>query len=142
MELAPEVSQMMRGRPAAKVWLVTCTPGEVASFDDLAQRAGLEPLGRAWLEVDAERARQILIALLHKDLAYKGEVMTKNRAEWLAGEFVGSFGKDDVRFATNTADMPDTFPFAWEPATEFTFDAGVAVMGKAGAGVFWVADED
>lgn len=30
----------------------------------------------------------------------------------------------------------------WTPATEFTFDAGIAVMGEAGSGVYWLADED
>lgn len=133
---------MMRERPAAKVWLLTCAPGEVADFDDLAERAGLKLLGRAWVEVDAARAKRILVALLHKDLAYKSEVMTEHRADWLANEFLGTFGKYDVRFATNTLDVPDTFPFVWEPATEFTFDSGVAVIGEPGAGVYWVADED
>jgi hypothetical protein len=33
-------------------------------------------------------------------------------------------------------------PFSWARATEFTFDAGIAVMGEAGSGVYWVADED
>ncbi len=142
MGLTPDVLQMMRDRRAARVWLVTCGPGDVTDFDDLARRAGLERLGPYWVEVEAARAKQILVALLHKDLAYRSKVMTEHRAAWLANEFLGSFGKYDVRFATNTADMPDTFPFAWEPATEFTFDSGVAVMGDAGAGVYWIADED
>jgi hypothetical protein len=86
--------------------------------------------------------RQFLAAILHKDLAYKREVMTEHRAEWLAGEFLRTFGKFNSRFVTNSADMPDMFPFCWAPATEFTFDAGIAVMGEAGSGVYWVADED
>ena len=142
MELAPEVSQQMRERTATKVWLATFTPDEAVSFDDLATRAGLEPLGRAWVEVDSTRARQILVRLLHKDLAYKSEVMPEHRAIWLADQFLGSFGASEVRFATNTADLPNGSPFAWQPATEFTFDSGVAALGEAGAGIYWVADED
>lgn len=142
MELGPDVLQMMRDRPAAEVWLMTFAPGEAEDFDDIARRAGLEPLGRAWVEVDAARAKQILVALLHKDLAYKSEVMTERRAQWLANEFVLGFGKYDVRFASNSAGMPDGFPFAWTPATQFTFDSGVAIIGEAGSGIYWVADED
>ncbi|WP_020386947.1 hypothetical protein [Kribbella catacumbae] len=142
MDLAPEVVRMMRERPAIQVWLTLLQPHEAEDFDDIARIAGLEPLGRAWVEVDADRARQFLAAILHKDLAYKREVMTEHRAEWLAGEFLRAFGKFNSRFATNSADMPDVFPFSWAPATEFTFDAGIAVMGEAGSGVYWVADED
>jgi hypothetical protein len=47
---------------------------------------------------------------------------------------VDSFGKFNSRFAANSPDMPDV-PFSWTPATEFTFDAGIAVMGEAGSGV-------
>lgn len=142
MELAPEVSQLMRERPAVKVWLATCSPGEVVDFDDLARRVGLEPLGDAWVEIDAARAKRLLVALLHRDLAYGSEVMTELRADWLASEFLGHFGRDGLRFATNTTDVPDSSAFSWDPVTEFTFDSGVAVMGDRGAGVYWVADED
>lgn len=142
MNLAPDVVRLMRERPASQVWLTLLQPGEAEDLDDVARIAGLEPLGRAWVDVDEARARQFLVAILHKDLAYKREVMTQHRAEWLAGEFLSSFGKFSSRFATNSADMPDTFPFSWTPATDFTFDAGVAVMGEAGCGVYWVADED
>lgn len=68
--------------------------------------------------------------------------MSQKRAEWLAQEFIGAFGQLNSRFATNTHDLPSEFPFAWTPATGHTFDCGVAVIGEAGSGVFWVADED
>ena len=142
MDLAPDVVRMMRDRPACQVRLMLLQPGEARDLDEVARIAGLEPLGRAWVEVDAAHARQFLVAILHRDLAYKREVMTEHRAEWLAREFLRSFGKFNSRFATNSPDMPDTFPFSWTPATEFTFDAGIAVMGEAGTGVYWVADED
>jgi hypothetical protein len=142
MDLTPDVVRMMRARPACEVWLTLLQPGEAKDFDDVARVVGLEPLGRAWVEVDAVRAKQFLVAILHKDLAYKREVMTEHRATWLAGEFLHRFGLFNSRFATNSSDMPDTFPFSWTPATRFTFDAGVAAIGEAGSGVYWVADED
>jgi hypothetical protein len=142
MDLAPDVVRMMRERSAGEIWLTLLQPGEAKDLDDVARIAGLEPLGRAWVEVDITRARHFLVAILHKDLAYNREVMTEHRATWLADEFLRSFGKFNSRFATNSPDMPATFPFSWTPATEFTFDAGIAIMGEAGSGVYWVADED
>ena len=110
MDLAPDVVRMMRDRPARKVWLMLLQPGEAKDLDDLARIAGLEPLGREWVEVDAARARQFLVAILHKDLGYKRELITEHRAKWLAGEFLRSFGKINSRFATNSPDLADTFP--------------------------------
>ena len=132
---------MMRERPADQVWLTLAEPGEASTFDDLCRRAGLEPLGRAWVDVDESRACAFLTALLHKDLAYKTEVMPERRAHWLAEEFLRAAGCES-RFATNSPDIPHELPFAWTPATESTFDAGIAVFGETGAGLYWVADED
>lgn len=132
---------MMRDRPAIQVWLTLLEPG-AEDFDDVARVAGLAPLGRAWVEVDAARARQFLVSLLHKDLAYKSAVMPKHRAEWLAAEFLGAFGRFNTRFATNSEDLPDESPFSWTSATDCTFDAGIAIIGESCSGIYWVADED
>ena len=70
MELAADVTRMMRDRPAIQVGLTLLEPGGAEDFDDVARAAGLAPLGRAWVEVDAARARQSLVSLLHKDLAW------------------------------------------------------------------------
>lgn len=133
---------MMQERPATRVWLALASAGEVESFDDLARLAGLEPLGRGWTEVEAGRARRFLIGLLHRDLAYKSELMPEHRAEWLAEDFLAAAGNYGSRFATNSPDMPHEFPFSWTPASDYTFDAGVAVIGDAGSALYWVADED
>lgn len=133
---------MMRARSAGQVWLTVLDPGEAQDFDGVARAAGLQPLGRAWVEVDAERAESVLAALLHKDLAYKSEVMPEHTARWLASEFLRGFGPYRSRFATNSSDMPDQMPWSCTPATDATFDAGVVVMGEAGSGIYWVADED
>lgn len=140
--LNDEVMRMMWDRPASKVWLSLVEAGTAADFDGLAREAGLDPLGRSWIEVDAARARRFLVAILHKDLAYKSDVMPERRAEWLADQFLSAFGRFNGRFATNSPDSPDGFPFSWTPATTYTFDAGIAVLGESGAGIYWVADED
>jgi hypothetical protein len=140
--LTDEVTRMMRDRPASGVWLALAEPGGAGNFDDLARRAGLQPLGRAWAEVDETHARRFLASILHKDLAYNSAVMPAHRAEWLANEFLSAFGRFERRFATNSPDMPDGSPFSWTSATDFTFDAGLALIGEFGSGIYWVADED
>ncbi|MFZ2502758.1 MAG: hypothetical protein WAW88_08830 [Nocardioides sp.] len=132
----------MRERSAAHLWLDVLETEDHLSFDDVAGACGLEPLGRGWVELDRQRASEFLTAILHKDLAYKVEVMPEARARWLSEEFVRAFGEHGSRFATNSADLPATFPFQWTPATAFTFDAGVVILGSAAAGLLWVADED
>lgn len=132
----------MRERPAGQVWLAVLGPGEAHDFDAVAGAVGLEPLGRAWVEVDRERAERILAAILHTDLAYKAEVMPEDTAQWLASNFLDGFDRHRSRFATNSNDVPDQMPWSWTPATDSTFDAGVVIVGEAGSGIYWVADED
>ena len=103
---------MMRERPAMQTWLTVTGPGEIATFDDIAMLAGVEPIGRAWIEVDHARVRRFLTGLLHRDPAYKSEVMPEHRAAWLAEEFLAAAGKFGSRFATSSADMPHEFPFS------------------------------
>lgn len=131
-----------RGGAGVGVWLTVLPPGVACSFDDLARAAGIEPLGRAWIEIDYDDARSLLAGLLHKDLAYSAELMPKHRADWLTLQFLQAFGGFGNRYATNTEPLSSSGSRAWNPATEFTFDAGVVVIGEEGAGLYWVADED
>src|SRR3954447_24501235 len=110
MQLKEEVKRMMCARPAERTWLTVVAPGGADDFDALAQAAGLEPLGRGWVEVDESRARQVLVAILSKGLAYNNETMPVHRARWLAGQFLEAFGTFNSRFATNTTGVPGEFP--------------------------------
>jgi hypothetical protein len=132
---------MMRDRTAAQVWL-TLIDQRASDFDETALAAGLAPLGKAWVEVDSGRAKRFLAGLLRVNLAYKNELMPKHRADWLADEFIRAWGPDNLRFATNSSDLPGRPPYSWTPATDWTFDAGVAVIGDTGSAIYWVADED
>lgn len=125
-----------------KCWLTVLQPHEVMDFDSLATTAGIEPLEKRWHEVDREGAESFLTELLHRSLAYRVELMPRKTAAWLASQFLNSVGAYGSRFATNSADRPGIFPFGWEPATDFTFDAGVVAIGREGAALYWVADED
>jgi hypothetical protein len=110
------------------------------SYDQLAVVAGLQPLGPRWIEVDSDTARAILASILQLDLAYDVEVMPAPEAQHLAREFVDSLGPTS-RFAVNSVGWVER-PTGWTPATDYTFDAGVAVLSEAGGAIYWVADED
>lgn len=141
MELAADVEHLLRQRRAEQLWLHVAPRGEHATFDEVAMTAGLAPLGRAWVEVSASQAKQMLVALLHQDMAYESELMPLRRAEWLAERFLRTFGEHGTRYATNTYDPSGADARAWTPATGWTFDSGIVVIGRSDVGLFWVADE-
>jgi hypothetical protein len=139
--LPPDIAEAMRGRPAGRVWLTVIDRGGASTFDELAVAAGLEPLGDGWQEVNAERARSILKSILHRDQVYGVELIPEAQADVLAGEFVRFLGQT-ARFAVNSPNWMERGSFLWAPATDYTFDAGVAVVSETGAAIYWVADED
>lgn len=126
----------MQDLDVEQVWLTVLQPSEAATNDDVARIAGIEPIGKAWIEVSRSEARTLLVGLLHRSLAYHAELMPLHRANWLAGEFIDAFGPYGGRFATNGSDR------GWTPATDYVMDRGLVVIGELGSGLFWVADED
>lgn len=141
MVVSAEVLTSMRDRPVGRVWLAVDESERIKTFDDASRAVGLKPLSESWVVVDAARAARIITGLLHRDLAYNGELMPLLPAQALAAEFVSAFGPS-ARCATNTEGLPNESPMAWTPATDATFDIGVAILGQSAAGIYWVADED
>lgn len=141
MGLSRDAVRLLQAR-GEWTWLRVVSPVEVSSFDDLARAAGLKPLGDSWVELSAARATALLASVLHRDLAYSSEMMARDQAESLAQEFIASFGVGTPRCATNSNRLPYQSSCGWSPATEHTFDAGVAVLGDEACGIYWVADED
>lgn len=133
---------MMRGRTAEHVWLDVSPRNGATSFDDVALQAGLEPIGKAWEPIDRPAAIGLLERILQRDLAYGAEVMPAHRARWLAEWFVESFGRSDCRYGTNRSMAGRRLGSSWTPATSYTFDAGLAIVGPERTGIYWVADED
>ncbi|GAA3217192.1 hypothetical protein ACFP63_14340 [Oerskovia jenensis] len=169
MPLTDDIAQLLRDRLfAQEVWLSVLPPA--AEFDDVARATGLTPIGRGWTEVGADGARQLLTTLLRIGIAHADEIMPEHRARRLAEEFIGSFGERGARYATNCAPSeeflqyfggsalghapddatPPTDPWfgslfesdGWNPATEYTFDTGLVVLGESSSGCYWVAEED
>lgn len=134
--LPADVARFMQDLETEKVWLTILGPGEAETYDDVARVAGIEPLGKAWVEIGRREARALLTGLLHRTLAYCAELMPLHRADWLAGEFIDAFGPYGGPFATNGADR------GWTPATDYVMDRGLVAINEVGSGIFWVADED
>ena len=141
MELPENVVSLMQA-DRYSCWLTLLKPDEAATLDDVARAAGIEPLQKRWHEVDRAGAESFLTELLHRSLAYRVELMPEKTAAWLASQFLDGVGRYGSRFATNSAGRPGHFPYGWEPATEYTMDAGVVAIGANGAALYWVADED
>jgi hypothetical protein len=98
-------------------------------------------------EVPADKAKQVLAAILHQDMAYKSEAMPLARAMQLAQDFLSSH-ESGARFFIN-ADWSEYFApkngpssFSWNGLTEATFDAGVVAIDQSIASCVWVEDED
>lgn len=118
------------------------------SIPELAREFGLVDNPDSYKEIDGAAARRLIQLILHRDLAYKAEVMPASRAAELSDQFLAQFGKDAVRLFTN-----GTFHEAqgskltwsgvsWDPVTPATFDTGVLVIGPRKSGCLWVEDED
>lgn len=140
--LPADVERRLLGRRAGRVRLHLVDDQRIdTSFDDLATEAGLHRIGSEWHEVDTERAEAVLTQVLHRDLAYRAEVMPLDHAASLARALIAHCGQR-ARFATNTESVPGEMPLAWFPATDATFDCGVLIIGDRARAVYWVEDED
>lgn len=82
-------------------------------------------------EIDGSEARWIIAEVLHRDQAYRVELMPAAQAEQLAAEFLVQFGAQ-ARYFTHNG----------RAVTEATFDTGVLVIGALQSGGLWVEDED
>ncbi|MFO0797040.1 MAG: hypothetical protein U0804_06150 [Gemmataceae bacterium] len=114
----------------------------------LAAEFGLAPDADRYREIDAATARRLIELVLHRDLAYRYELMPAARAVDLADRFLAPFGTDGVRYFTNAMFDEKAEPmftlssFGWNPVTAATFDTGVLVVGPRRCGCLWVEDED
>lgn len=72
-------------------------------------------------------------------MAYDTVLMPRERAAELAARFVALI-PEPRRWFTNHQGFPD--PTAWNPATDFTFDAGYVATAEGRAWIAWFTDED
>lgn len=107
----------------------------------LLGKFGLLPDETLLVEHDRESARQILVALLWKDMAYDGECMPKETAESLARKIIAENERPGCRFFSNGNLAKGE---SWNPLTESTFDAGLLITDPMSGNHFciWIQDED
>lgn len=117
-----------------------------ASVTDVASSFGLLDSPECYEEIDAVEAARVLENVLHRDMAYKAEIMPMSLARELSGEFVAVFADSDARFFTNgewgrPMGALGIGP-SWAPVTSATFDTGVLVVSDQRVGCVWCMDED
>lgn len=121
-------------------------PGVVARVGEAAAAFGLLDDDAIYSEIAADEAVAVLTSVIHQDMAYHAEIVSRKTAQGLAEAFVGVFDTDGTRFFTNgTFGRPQPAPHigrSWRPATAATFDTGVLVLGPSSFACLWFQDED
>ena len=100
--------------------------------------------------VAKSEAEQILIRILHKDMAYDCEIMSEKSAAALSTAFLHNFEDSTASFFTNinhSEEEKKSGPLTWEvrdwrPVTNATFDAGIIAISDSEAACLWIEDED
>jgi hypothetical protein len=95
-------------------------------------------------EIDEESAAKVLSWLIGNTIAYDVELMTPERAAGFTASFV-SLIPAPRRWFTNGDDLPPVASkpgYAWDDATDFTFDLGVIAVADSRAWIAWFTDED
>jgi hypothetical protein len=144
---SPDVIEEIHTR--RNVGLVRCGASKEASLQSALGAFGLFADGSLYREISAEEAREVLVSVLHHDLAYDLVMMSVDEAKSLAEAFFRG-APTDSQFFTNASFLPGdtartqgTVSIAgWTPTTEATFDAGIVVISSQGAAFVWVEDED
>jgi hypothetical protein len=106
-----------------------------------AESFGLSTDPAIYSRVDRHAAREILASLLHRDLAYRAELMPRAVAHALAERFLACLG-DDAELYSNGVDPSLASGTTWMPATAATFDTGILALMLDGSACLWVEDED
>lgn len=93
----------------------------------------------------------ILVRLLHQDLAYDVEIMPLKKATSFANRFFSIFSSEAAYFSNSTwnkneySTTENNFEFglsSWTSLTDATFDSGIIVCDGDRIGIAWFADED
>lgn len=109
-------------------------------LDGFVEKLGFVGLEEGWREINRCEAETIAQIILHRDLAYRAEAMTAQRACKLAEQFLALFNKE-ARYFTNGEFDADGLHM-WSGITEATFDTGIICIDNERMGILWVQDED
>jgi len=133
-------------RKERKTGTVYCgTTKDAKGVVALATAFGLKGDASLYHQVDAAEAREILVAILHRDLAHGNRQLSQARAEALAGQVLERFADPGIRFLTNAKFKQVAGALVlshWDPATTSTFDTGLLFLGTGESGCVWVSEDD
>jgi hypothetical protein len=107
---------------------------------------GHHGLGTSWAPVPLDDLWHVLSVLVARDLAYKVEIMDRDRAREVVRRWLGGFPRP-YRAYTNGELLqahakPESSCAGWCPVVGATFDTGAIVIGGDVIGMLWAADED
>lgn len=115
-------------------------------LNTILEMCGLKPEADKLLEVSREDAVRVLVCWLHRDAAYKTELMSENLARELSEKFVAEFSDETSRYFTNGQWHDAQRPQTSLPLTEATFDGGIIIESRKGNdslhACIWFEDED
>lgn len=107
--------------------------------------AGLSDVTDLLPEVDADRARFVLVTSLRYDLAYSAEVMSEGDADAVASWLLGAVDGVGAQYFTNRLEEePSDRALGYDriPASRSTFDSVVIGIGPDTAVLACILDED
>jgi hypothetical protein len=117
-----------------------------AVLDVFVARFGFTGIGNSWAEVTLADAKVIAREVLHKDLAYRMDILPPSEAAALAERFFSLFEPTARCFTNGNVILPAAasreVPGAYDPITPSTFDTGVVCFDRQRIGILWVQDED
>lgn len=150
----PEVLSLLTKRGQGEVrWLSVGRVGPDVSTGAprdqaraLLGSAGLSDVADVLSEVDADRARFVLVTSLRFDLAYEAEVMSEHDADAVASSLLGALDGVGAQYFTNRLEEaePSDRVLGYDriPLSDHTFDSVVIGVGPETAVLICVLDED
>lgn len=109
-------------------------------LDAFVETLGFAGLGDDWTVIDRRSAQAIAQLILHRDLAYKIEAMSAQRACQLTEQFLVLF-EDGTQYYTN-GEFDANGLRMWSGISDATFDTGIVCIDTKHIGILWVQDED
>lgn len=111
--------------------------------DVFVSRRGFTPCQGGWEPISRDDVLRVWKRVLHRDLAYKGEIMPETDAESLAAQFLTLFDSESAVYLTNCPPAQlDQNACSWSSISTATFDSGAIAMDAKNIGMIWVEDED
>ncbi len=139
------ISKIVKARGGNLIVDIQNQKSKIKSAEDAAKKFGLYCATNIYFKIDATRAKEVLVSVLSKDMAYGTELMPRNLASTLATDFISEFSNESSHFYTNGnygQPSKSTVCHSWTPATSATFDTGILVLSKNRIGCAWFMDED